>query len=99
MLKRLERKRGKRKNKTVRKRNFKTTHCMRQGGCYQQIRHVYRETKCWGGGGGPKIFFLQYKSRVIAGGSIALMEREIRHATEDRDYWNNLVATCWDNPD
>ena len=52
MLKRLERKRGKRKNKTVRKRNFKTTHCMRQGGCYQQIRPVYKETKCWGGGGG-----------------------------------------------
>ena len=56
MLKRLERKRGKRKNKTVRKRNFKTTHCMRQGGCYQQIRPVYRETKCWGGGGEAETF-------------------------------------------
>ena len=64
MLKRLERKRGKRKNKTVRKRNFKTTHCMRQGGCYQQIRPVYRETKCWGGGGGGAetfVFTIQLK--------------------------------------
>ena len=46
---------------------------MRQGGCYQQIRPVYKETKCWGGG--QKLLFLQYISRVIAGGSIALMER------------------------
>lgn len=73
----MERKRGKRKNKTMRKRNFKTTHCMWQGGCYQQI-HILR---------------------VIAGRSKALMEREIRHATENRDYWSHLVATCWDNPD
>ena len=73
----MERKRGKKKNKTMRKRNFKTTHCMRQAGRYQQI-HI---------------------SRVIAGRSKGPMEREIRHATEDRDYWSHLVATCWDNPD
>ena len=37
-------------------------------------------------------------SRVIAGRFKALMEREIRQPTEDRDYWSHLVATCWDNP-
>ena len=49
--------------------------------------------------GGQKRLFLQYISRVIMGGSRALTEREIRHATVDRDYWRHLVAACRDNSD
>ena len=49
--------------------------------------------------GGQKRLFLQYISRVIKGGSRALTEREIRHATVDRDYWRHLVAACRDNSD
>ena len=48
--------------------------------------------------GWQKRLFLQYISRVITGGSIALTEREILHVTEDRDYWRHLVAACRDNP-
>ena len=48
--------------------------------------------------GGTKRLFLQHISRVITGGSIALTEREIRHATEDRDYWSHLLAPRRDNP-
>lgn len=49
--------------------------------------------------GGQKRLFLQYISRVIMGGSRALKEREIRHPTEDRDYWRYLVAASRDNAD
>ena len=52
-----------------------------------------------GGGGGAETFVFAIHLKGHPGGSIALMEREIRHATEDRDYRNNLVATCRDNPD
>lgn len=46
-----------------------------------------------------ELLFLPYISRVITGGSLALTEREKRHATEDRDYWRHLVAARRDNPD
>ena len=48
--------------------------------------------------GGKKRLFLQCISSVITGGSIGLTEREIRHATKDRDYWRHLVAAYRDNP-
>ena len=44
-------------------------------------------------------FCNQYISRVVAGGSMAMTEREIRHTAEDQDYWRHLVAACQDNPD